>query len=304
MSAGRESGDELRFDRQFDAPYGKCVEVGPLIRRMLARNAGPFTFKGTSVAIVGRNKVAVIDPGPDDPAHLQSLRRALAGISVSHILVTHTHRDHSPAARHLRQWTGAPVYAFGPHAEEGDATLEEGADRNFAPDFRLSDGDVVEGDGFTLEAVHTPGHTSNHLCYALKQDDVLFSGDHVMGWSTTVVAPPDGDMAAYMRSLEKLLRRDERIYWPTHGGAIGDPKAFVSALLQHRRAREGEVMAAIRPGSRRIPEIVGRIYPGLDARLLRAASLTVLAHLNKLVQEGRVTQDGDGAEATYIAAGR
>jgi len=182
--------------------------------------------------------------------------------------------------------------------------LEEGADRDFVPDFRLRDGDVITGEGFALEAVHTPGHTSNHLCYSLKEEDALFSGDHVMGWSTTVVAPPDGDMAAYLRSLEKLLQRGDRIYWPAHGGAIRDPKAFVCALLRHRLAREAEVIAAIRAGCRRIPEIAERIYRGLDPRLVRAASFNVLAHLNKLVEENRVRADGDGPDATYELAER
>ncbi len=299
MSAPREAGPELCFDREFDAPYEKWVEVSPLVRRMLASNPGPFTFKGTSVAIVGRHKVAVIDPGPDDPGHLQSLRRGLAGIPVSHIVVTHTHRDHSPAAKHVREWTAAPVCGFGPHGEVSGTMFEEGADREFVPDIQLRDGDMIEGEGFTLQAIHTPGHTSNHLCYALKEEDALFSGDHVMGWSTTVVAPPDGDMAAYMQSLETLLRRGETIYWPTHGGAIRNPKSFVSALLRHRLGREAEVIAALQSEHRQIPEIARRIYPGLDPRLIRAASLNVLAHLNKLVEDRRVRAEGNGADATY-----
>jgi glyoxylase-like metal-dependent hydrolase (beta-lactamase superfamily II) len=290
---------EPHFDRNFDAPYGKSVAVSPLICRLLAKNPGPFTFKGTGVAIVGRDQVAVIDPGPDDPAHLQSLRDTLRGKKVTHILVTHTHRDHSPAARHVKQWTGAPVYGFGPHGRDSALKIEEGADREFVPDIRLRDGDTIEGDGFTFEAVHTPGHTSNHICYALKEERALFSGDHVMGWSTTVIAPPDGDMAAYIRSLQKLLSRDEQIYWPTHGGPIRNPNFFVSALLQHRLSREAEITAALTEGYRRIPQIVSRVYRDLDPRLTGAAELNVLAHLLKLIQEARVVAEGDGLAADY-----
>ena len=290
---------ELVFDRNFDQLYAKPVAVSPLICRLLAANPGPFTFKGTGVAIVGKHQVAVIDPGPDDPAHLQSLRDTLHGKQVTHILVTHTHRDHSPAAKHLKQWTSAPVYAFGPHGQDGTPGIEEGADREFVPDVRLRDGDIIEGDGFTFEAVHTPGHTSNHICYALKQEQALFSGDHVMGWSTSVVAPPDGDMAAYIRSLEKLLSRDEQIYWPTHGGPIRNPKPFVSALLRHRQSRELEIFSAVKDGCHRIPEIARRVYSGLDPRLLRAAELNVLAHLLKLSEEARVIAEGEGLNANY-----
>jgi glyoxylase-like metal-dependent hydrolase (beta-lactamase superfamily II) len=199
----------------------------------------------------------------------------------------------------VKQWTGAPTYGFGPHGHDSALIVEEGGDREFVPDVRLRDGDIIEGEGFTFEAVHTPGHTSNHICYALKEERALFSGDHVMGWSTTVVAPPDGDMAAYMRSLEKLLSRDEQIYWPTHGGPIRNPKQFVWALLQHRLSREAEIAAALKDGCHRIPEIVRRVYRGLDQRLLRAAELNVLAHLLKLVQEARVVAEGKGLSADY-----
>lgn len=290
---------EVLFDRNFAAPYGRLFAVSPLIFRILAENPGPFTFRGTGVAVIGRDQVAVIDPGPDDPEHLQALKQALAGRHVTHILVTHTHRDHSPAAMHVKRWTGAPAYGFGPHGNDSTRIIEEGADREFVPDIRLRDGDIIEGNGFTFEAVHTPGHTSNHICYALKEERALFSGDHVMGWSTTVVAPPDGDMAAYMNSLEKLLRRDEEIYWPTHGGPIRNPKTFVSALLTHRRSRETEILAALRDGCHRIPEIAGRVYHGLDPRLIPAAELNIFAHLLKLVQEARVVAEGKGLSADY-----
>ncbi len=275
------------------------MTVSPLITRILAPNPGPFTFRGTGVAIIGSDQVMVIDPGPDDPVHLENLRRALRGKEVSHILVTHTHRDHSPAARVVQEWTGAPSCGSGPHPDNGGAEVEEGADHGFAPDIVLRDGDVLKGKGFTFECVHTPGHTSNHLCYALREEQALFSGDHVMGWSTTVVAPPDGDMTAYMASLEKLLSRDDRIYWPTHGGAIRNPKAYVSALLRHRLAREAEILATLAAGTTAIPAIVEHVYPGLDARLRRAAERNVLAHLIKLVREGRAVAESAGPDTRY-----
>jgi glyoxylase-like metal-dependent hydrolase (beta-lactamase superfamily II) len=265
--------------------------VSPLIRRVLANNPGPFTFKGTSTAIVGRSQVAVIDPGPDDPAHIDALRAALQGETVTHIFVTHTHRDHSPAARALKAWSGANTYGFGPHgraAPEGGIVVEEGGDTDFVPDIALRDGDVVECAGFAIEAIHTPGHTSNHLCYALPQERALFPGDHVMGWSTTVIAPPDGDMADYMASLRKLLARDDAVYWPAHGGPIRDPQPFVAAYLEHRLEREAQILAALRDGIATIPEMVARIYAGLDPRLRPAAGLSVLAHLVQLAREGRV----------------
>jgi glyoxylase-like metal-dependent hydrolase (beta-lactamase superfamily II) len=280
----------IRFDRSFDAPYGGVVAVSPLIRRVLANNPGPFTFKGTSTAIVGRGRVALIDPGPDDPAHITALKRTLAGETLTHIFVTHTHRDHSAAARALKQWSGAPTYGFGPHGRatpEGGIAVEEGGDGDFVPDIRLSDGEIVECSGFTIEAVHTPGHTSNHICYALADEYALFPGDHIMGWSTTVVAPPDGDMAQYIASLTKLLARNDRVYWPAHGGAIRDPKRFVATNLEHRREREAQILAVLRDGIATIPEMVARIYIGLDPRLRPAAGLSVLAHLVQLVREGR-----------------
>ena len=289
------------LSREFEAPYGRAIAVTPLIRRMLAPNPGPFTFRGTSVAIVGHARVAIIDPGPDDPQHLEALRRELDQLNVRHVLVTHTHRDHSPAARFVKQWTGAPTYGFGPHTPHSGAGVEEGPDREFVPDIVLRNGDIIAGDGFTLECVHTPGHTSNHLCYALREEKALFSGDHVMGWSTTVVAPPDGDMTEYLASLEKLLVRDDCIYWPTHGGAVSNPQQFVSALLRHRLAREAEILTALHAGLATIPEIVQMVYRGLDCSLHYAAALNVLAHLGKLIREGKVRAEGEGMAARYNA---
>lgn len=293
----------LPFERDFTAPYDSVVSVAPRIRRLLARNPSPFTFKGTGVTIIGQGHVAVIDPGPDDPHHLAVLRDSLKNETVTHILVTHTHRDHSPAARALSEWTGATTYGFGPHgsskAEDG-IVIEEGGDMEFRPDIAVRDGDVIKTRDFSLACVHTPGHTSNHVCYALVEEKALFSGDHVMGWSTTVVAPPDGDMAQYLRSLEKLLARDDEVYWPTHGGPIRDPKSFVKAYLDHRHEREAQIIACLRDGVSFIPEMVERIYIGLDPRLRPAASLSVFAHLLQMTKDGRAIARGEPNLAAHF----
>jgi glyoxylase-like metal-dependent hydrolase (beta-lactamase superfamily II) len=286
----------IPYIREFDAHYEASEPVTPLIARVLAKNPGPFTFKGTGVYVVGGKDVAVIDPGPDMPEHVEALKRALDGKRVSHILVTHTHNDHSPAARPLKEWSGARTYAFGPHGsgklEEG-VKVEEGGDMDFVPDVAVRDGDIVEGAGFTFECVYTPGHTSNHMCYALRQEKALFTGDHVMGWSTTVVTPPDGDMAAYMASLRKLQPRDDRVLYPTHGGPIRDPKPFLQAYIDHRLEREAQIIACIRDGLTTIPQMVARIYVDVDKRLHPAAARSVLAHLIQLEAGGRVAvEDG------------
>lgn len=287
----------IPFIRTLDAPYEETVALSPRVSRLLARNPGPFTFKGTGVYVVGDRDIAVIDPGPDLPEHLDALRRAIAGKRVSHILVTHTHSDHSPAARPLKEWTGAPTYAFGPHGsgkvEDGGVRMEEGGDMDFVPDVRVKDGDIVRGDGFTFECVYTPGHTSNHMCFALKEEKALFTGDHIMGWSTTVVTPPDGDMAQYMASVKKLIARDDEILYPTHGAPVTDPKPFLKAYLEHRVDRENQILACLRDGVNTIPAMVARMYADVDKRLHPAASRSVLAHLIQLVGEGRVTKAGE-----------
>ncbi len=284
----------IPFIRTFEAPYETREQVTPLIARVLAHNPGPFTFKGTGTYIVGARDVAVIDPGPDDDAHVDALKRALEGKRVSHILVTHTHRDHSPAAAPLKEWSGAKTYAYGPHgagkAEEG-VVVEEGGDMAFMPDVRVKDGDVIEGDGFSFECVYTPGHTSNHMCFGLREEKSLFTGDHVMGWSTTVVTPPDGDMAAYMASLRKLLARDDATLYPTHGAPVTDPKPFIQAYIDHRLEREAQILACLRDGLDTIPLMVARMYVDVDKRLHPAAARSVLAHLLQLEQEGRVRQE-------------
>jgi glyoxylase-like metal-dependent hydrolase (beta-lactamase superfamily II) len=278
-------------NRDFSAPYGRLETVSPLIRRILARNPGPFTFFGTGTYVVGRGRVAVIDPGPDLAAHIEALLEGLAGETVSHILVTHTHIDHSPGAAALQAATGAPTHGFGPHGHGGE-TGESGADLAFSPDVRLADGDAVTGPGWHLQAVHTPGHASNHLCFALAEEQALFSGDHVMGWSTTVIAPPDGNMAAYMRSLERLRQRLEQTYWPTHGGPIHAPAAHVAALIGHRLARRQAVLRALGPRPTHPRALVGAVYPGLDPALQGAAAQSLLAHLIELAGDGLAHEEG------------
>jgi len=285
----------IPFIREFDARYESEVRVSPLISRVVADNPGPFTFKGTGVYIVGGQDVAVIDPGPDDASHVDALKRALTGRRVTHILVTHTHSDHSPAAKPLKEWSGAKTYAFGPHGSgklDDGVRVEEGGDMQFVPDVRVKDGESIAGNGFTFECVFTPGHTSNHMCYALKEEKALFTGDHVMGWSTTVVTPPDGDMAQYMASVRKLMARDDAILYPTHGAPVTDPKPFLAAYLEHRLDRERQIMACIRDEVSTIPEMVARMYADVDKRLHPAASRSVLAHLIQLEGEGRVVNDG------------
>ena len=294
---------QLPTDRTFDAVYARPVEISPLIRRVLARNGNAFTFKGTGTYIVGRGKVAVIDPGPLIDEHVVALKAALAGEKVTHILITHTHTDHSPAAAPLKAATGAKTYGHGPHGagkrEEGVA-VEEGGDMDFRPDVVVRDGDAIKGDGWTFDCVFTPGHTSNHICFALSEEKALFSGDHVMGWSTTVIAPPDGDMAQYLASLDKLLARDDRTYYPTHGNPIRDPQTFVARLIEHRLARERQIEACLRRGIDRIPDMVAVIYSEIDKKLHGAAAMSVLAHLQHMIAAGRVATDGaPGAKSVY-----
>lgn len=291
----------LTFNRELTFVYGRASVLTPMIRRVIAENPGPFTFMGTGTYIVGRGEVAVIDPGPLDEDHIAALLHALKGETITHIFVTHTHRDHSPGVRLLQPETDAPSYGYGPHG--GDKNLpkvEEGGDFDFTPDVVMKDGDVVSGKDWTIEAVHTPGHTSNHLCFALPEENVLFSGDQVMGWSTTVVSQPDGDMADYMASLEKLLQRDDATYWPTHGAAIEDPKSHVSGILAHRHEREDQITACIAEGRTTIEEMVAAMYVGLDPRLHGGAKRSVQSHLIHMIDTGRVACDGaPELDATY-----
>ena len=297
---------EIPYVRDMTFEYGKADRVSPMIRRVVAGNPSAFTFHGTGTYIVGHGAVAVIDPGPLLDSHVDALVRALGRERVTHIVITHTHRDHSPAARPLKQATGAPTYGFGSHGSDradGGGEVEEGADRDFVPDIRVRDGDRIEGDGWTLEAVHTPGHTSNHLCYALLEENALFPGDHVMGWSTTVVSPPDGDMRAYMRSLERLRARGEEVFWPTHGPPIPEPRDFVAALLAHRHEREDQILACLAHDASTIPEMVEIMYADVGRHLHAAAARSVLSHLIHMAETGRVRCDGPpGPDTVYRRA--
>jgi glyoxylase-like metal-dependent hydrolase (beta-lactamase superfamily II) len=290
--------DDIPFDKNFDLAPGRAEEVAPGVRRILADNPGPFTFKGTVSYIIGRGQVAIIDPGPDDAAHVQALLDAVRGETVTHILVTHTHRDHSPAVRPVKAATGAIVLAEGPHRAArplhiGEAKrLDASGDTDFLPDRKLTDGEVVTGSGWALEAIATPGHTANHMAYALRGTDILFAGDHVMAWSTSVVAPPDGAMSDYIASLEKLARRAETIYFPGHGGAVRDAPNFVRHFIRHRQGREASILHRLAKGAADIPTIVRAVYIGLDPRLAGAAGLSTLAHLEDLVSRGQVATDG------------
>ena len=274
--------------------YGRAEMVIPGVRRLLAPNPGPFTLHGTGTYIVGEGTVAVIDPGPDDPEHLRALLAAVNGETISHILVTHTHRDHSPLAVELKARTGAVVTGCAPLVLEDDGPRSDASfDDSYAPDHVMADGEAVSGPGWSLVALLTPGHTSNHVCFAYPEQAALFTGDHVMGWSTTVVSPPDGNMADYMDSLEKLRTREDRLYLPTHGAPIQNPQRLVRGLILHRRQREQQILTAIDDGRRDVPDMVARMYAGVDPRLHGAAGRSVLAHLIDLETRGMVARDGN-----------
>ncbi len=287
------------MDTPFDPaamPTGLAMRLSPLVARVLAPNPSPFTYTGTQTYVVGDSDVAVIDPGPDDPGHLDALIAAIAGRPVAAILCTHTHRDHSPAARPLAERTGAPIVGCAPLTLDDDGPRADAAfDPGYRPDRVLADGERVTGRGWTLEAVATPGHTSNHLCFALPEEGALFTGDHVMGWSTSVISPPDGDMSAYMRSMQRLADRDDRIYYPAHGDPVESPQRLVRGMMGHRKQREGQILRHIAaPGGVTIPQMVEQMYKGVDTRLHAAAGRSVLAHLVDLDQRGLAAATGDG----------
>ena len=262
----------------------------PLVRRLLAANPGPFTYTGTQTYLVGRRDVAVIDPGPDLPGQVDAIVHAIGAAPLKAIICTHTHRDHSPAAAELKARTGAPIIGCAPVAvDDSGPRADAPFDRSYAPDAVLRDGERIEGDGWTLEALHTPGHTSNHVCYALPEAQAMFSGDHVMGWSTTVVSPPDGDMARYMESLDRLMMREQdAIYYSAHGDPIERPQRFVRGLIGHRKQREGQILRLLEKRVGVIPEMVTVMYAGVDKGLHAAAGLSVLAHLIDLETRGIV----------------
>ena len=296
--------------------YGIAEQVSPLIRRVIAENPSKYTYRGTGTYIVGRGEVAVIDPGPTIDAHRDALMAELIDEKVVAILVTHCHSDHSPLAAWLKEYSGAPTYAFGPHgavddpdddpdpdddkpassAADGAPEVEhkESVDTDFTPDIPSPDGFVISGPGWTFDAVFTPGHTSNHTCFALREEQALFTGDHVMGWSTTVVSPPDGDMRAYCASMEKLIARTDRTLWPTHGNPVTDPQPYLRALLAHRLEREAQVVDFLRSGPTTISAMVKVLYADVREELHKAAGRSVLSHLRKLVADGVVTVGGDG----------
>lgn len=302
--------DDIPFNRDFPLVPGVVEEVVPGVRRVLCNNPSPFTFTGSITYIVGNGNVAIIDPGPDDETHVQAVLDAVRGETVTHIFVTHTHRDHSPGTARLKAATGATVYAEGPHRASRAAyasetrTTESGGDWDFRPDVTLKDGDVVTGDGWRLEAVWTPGHTANHMAFAWPERKLMFIGDHVMGWSTSIVIPPDGSMVDYMASLEKLTRREEQLYLSGHGPEIPDAVRFVKFLMRHRKAREASILHRLAKGEADIPTIVRASYIGIDPRLVNAAGYSVLAHLEDLVARNVVATDGDPTiDGVYRLAG-
>ena len=288
---------EIPYVRQMKFEYGEVAYLSPNIRRVVARNPSAFTFNGTGTYILGTGNVAVIDPGPKDTAHVNAILQAVRGETISHMLVTHTHNDHSPACSLLREHCDAKTYAFGPHGsgkfEDDGVVVEEGGDMDFEPDVTVRDGDVIEGDDWSVECVYTPGHTSNHICYSSIQDRTLFSGDHVMGWSTSVISPPDGDMAKYMESLSKLLERNEESYWPTHGPQIVEPKRHVRAFIAHRENRASQILSTIGNGVRKITDMVPLMYTDVDRGLYPAAARSVFAALLHLVELETVQCDGE-----------
>jgi glyoxylase-like metal-dependent hydrolase (beta-lactamase superfamily II) len=295
----------IPYVREMDFEYGRVDQVSPLIRRVVAKNPGPFTYLGTGTYIVGRGELAVIDPGPADEAHLEALLKAVEGERVSHVFVTHTHSDHSPLARPFAEATGARVFAAEPPpAHSGPVRVEEDPDAGFRPDAVARDGEPFAGEGWTIEAIATPGHASNHMAFALLEENALFSGDHVMGWSTTVVAPPDGNMGDYLESLDKVAARGFSTLWPTHGPPITDPAPFLAAYRAHRLDRERQILERLAAGDRTVAAMVPAVYAGVDPRLWPAASLSMLAHLILLVETGAVETEGaPSLDSVYRPAG-
>lgn len=289
----------IPFVRALDFEYGVVDQVSPGIRRVIAKNPSAFTFYGTGTYIVGSGQVAIIDPGPPDERHIRAVLDAVRGETITHLVVTHTHMDHSPGCRLLREECEAATYGFGPHGsghEDDDVVVEEGGDMEFAPDHVVADGESIRGNGWTLRCLHTPGHTSNHMCYILEEEKALFSGDHVMGWSTSVVSPPDGDMESYMKSLRRLLEEDIDTYWPTHGPPITNPTPHVAAFIEHRLQREAQIAEHLKGGIHRIADMVPVMYASVDKGLHPAAARSVFAAICYMVKKGEVTVEGELTE--------
>ena len=283
----------IPFVRELKFEYGVSADASPRIRRIVANNPGPFTYLGTGVYVIGHGEVAVIDPGPNNPEHFEALKKALKGETITHVFVTHSHMDHSPLAHPLAEYAGCKVYAAGSAiASESEVRMEAGDDLRFAPDVVVKDGDTFTGPDWTIEVITTPGHTSNHVCFALKEENALFAGDHVMGWSTTVISPPDGHMGDYFASLDNVRARGFATIWPTHGPPITDVAPFLDAYIAHRRAREQQILDRLRAGDTRIPDMVAVMYKDVDKRLHPAACHSVLAHVIHLVELGQVQADG------------
>jgi glyoxylase-like metal-dependent hydrolase (beta-lactamase superfamily II) len=288
---------ELAFNRNVEVAYGVAEKIAPGIRRVVANNPGPYTFLGTNTYIIGRGEVAIIDPGPDDERHLGAIAEATKGERITHILITHSHRDHCGGTRRLKSRLGGEILAYGPSGTKRGACTpglgEAFVDANFVPDHALEDGASVRGSGFALDVMHTPGHAPDHLCFALVGQRTVFTGDHVMGWNTTMVAPPEGSMAEFLGSLERLLKRHDKMFLPGHGGRIQTPQRVTKAYLMHRRWREQTILTCLDEGERFIPRIVERIYGELDADRRQAAALSVLAHLEHMISRGLVAAEGD-----------
>jgi glyoxylase-like metal-dependent hydrolase (beta-lactamase superfamily II) len=292
----RSIPSSIGADPEARSALGEAERVAPIVRRLLAPNPGPFTYKGTNSYIVGSGDVAIVDPGPADSRHVDALINAISGERLRYILVTHTHRDHSPGARLLHERTGAPVAGCAPYASRtttsGAMNFDAAHDATYAPDLILKDGEKLVFGDVSVEAVATPGHCANHLCFALREERALFTGDHVMAWATTAIAPPDGSMRDYLASLNRLAERGDQIYWPAHGEPVRDPQRYLRALLHHRRQREALILDRLEKGDETIPTIVARIYDGIDRRLHGAAAMSVLAHLEELVERGEAQSDG------------
>ena len=277
-----------------------------MLRRIVAPNPGPFTFHGTGTYVIGHGEVAIVDPGPDDPGHIDALMNALDGERVTHILATHTHRDHSPGCRLLKPFTDAPAYGHGPHGLGRilhDEAVEEGADLEFSPDIRVRSGDIIEGSGWSVECVHTPGHTSNHVCYQLREEQALLCGDHVMAWSTSIISPPDGSLSVYLESLRLLLDRDDRIYWPCHGASIPDPGPFVRSYIDHRHQRIRQVRSCLQNKLHHIDSMVPEIYTHLPDHMYPAAARSILSTLIYLIDNGEAVADSVSLDGSFASTG-
>lgn len=303
------ANEKPEFKQDFTARYREAEQMSGLVSRVLCENPSPYTYTGTGTYIVGSaTDAAIIDPGPAMTSHGEALLDALGNKRLTHILVTHTHVDHSPLANWLKQQTGATIYGYGAHGDgrRGGLTgedVEEGADKSFVPDEKLKDGDTLAGDSWSIQAVHTPGHTSNHLCFLLREENILFVGDHIMGWATTVISPPDGDMQDYIKSLRKVAALEPRQLAPTHGPWVENPNRFIRGIITHRKMREGQILKHLNDAPQTITDLVARMYKDVDKRLHPAASRSVLAHLIAMVDDNRVTCSGEPTlEATYKPA--